>query len=180
MSYDMYESCPHCWTDVDGYEDSIGCDLCNHTGKRILDMEAINLFASAKSHFDSVVEASFSAWQKHINRNETKYGVESFEISGNTIFIQGTRYTGCNEYDHKSFQMPTKYIVGEAPIEMIKEESNAIDERLAAEAAVKTEENRLKKLKDDAQKALITEQRDREEFERLSKKFSAPDGGNSQ
>lgn len=180
MSYDMYESCPHCWTEIDGYEDSVGCDLCNHTGKRILDAEAISLFASAKSHFDNVVEASFAAWQKHINRNETKYGVESFEISGNTIFIQGTRYAGCNENEHKSFQMPTKYIVGAAPIELMKEEAKAIDAKLAAEAAVKAEENRLRKLEDDAQKALITEQREREEFERLSKKFSSNTDGNSQ
>lgn len=173
MIYDNYQSCPYCWAlnEEYNYAESLGCEKCNHTGRRILDQSAIDLFATSKEFFDEHIEKCFEDWQRLVEQSNDIYDLVSYNINGSMIYIEAKQYAGCNEYDYKSFRMPTKYLLGESPKQVMEEEAKAIVAQREAEAAAAAERRRLKKIEDDKQAALQREAHERAEYERLRQKF---------
>ncbi|MEG0869807.1 MAG: hypothetical protein RSG77_22615, partial [Hafnia sp.] len=139
------------------------------------DKESIDLFASAKSYYDDLIERTFLLWVKHIKNADEDYSVSSFEISGNLIYIDARYYRGCNEYDNDSFKMHIEYIISYIPEQLIKDEAARIATEKAQAEAIRQETLRQQKILDDAERQRQQDQRDREEFQRLSKKFGNND-----
>lgn len=91
------------------------------------------------------------------------YGyLSEFEISDNEVFGEGDEYVGYGGYEHHSANFPSKFLWEDN--EEIKQYVE--DELKKREQAKENERLRIQKLQEEAQ-----EKRDREEYERLKKKF---------
>lgn len=129
---------------------------------------------AAREAFDKFSEAGLIREERHEDGEYKKvpvkgYKYESFEIYPETVSpkragfieIRGEQYAGCGEYDHTTIHIPLEamdnldeYIAGE-------QAKIAEEERKAAEAKAEAER----------QRQLLVEKSEREQFERLSKKF---------
>jgi hypothetical protein len=91
------------------------------------------------------------------------YGyLSDFEISDNEVWGEGDEYLGYGESDHHSAKFPSNFLWKDD--EEIKQYVE--DELKKREQAKENERLRIQKLQEEAQ-----EKRDREEYERLKKKF---------
>lgn len=175
MSYTNFYNCPHCWSFHDdehgGFEDSLGCEKCNNTGKRILDEETVECFESMRDFFDNQVEAAFENWQRIVlNRNDI-YDVASYSINGSMIDIDGKRYIGCREYDRENFRMPTKFIIGGEMKEKLEEEAKLRKIKEEEERKKKIEADRIRQIAENERKAKEKEAHDQAEYKRLKEKY---------
>lgn len=85
-----------------------------------------------------------------------------FEILDNEVLGEGEEHLGCGEYDHYSQKFPSNFLWKDD--EEIKQYVE--DELKRREQAKEAELLRVQKLRKEVQ-----EKRDREEYERLKKKF---------
>ena len=91
------------------------------------------------------------------------YGyLSEFEISDNEVLGEGDEYVGYGGYEHHSANFPSNFLWKDD--EDIKQYVE--DELKKREDAKEAERLRIQKLQEEAQ-----EKRDREEYERLKKKF---------
>jgi hypothetical protein len=88
--------------------------------------------------------------------------LDEFEISNNEVWGEGDEYLGYGETDRHSAKFPTYFLWKDD--EEIKQ--HVEDELKKREQAKENERLRIQKLQEEAQ-----EKRDREEYERLKKKF---------
>lgn len=88
--------------------------------------------------------------------------LSEFEISDNEVWGEGDEYWSYGEHEHHSQKFPSKFLWEDD--EEIKQYVE--DELKRREQAKKAERLRIQKLQEEAQ-----EKRDREEYERLKKKF---------
>lgn len=94
--------------------------------------------------------------------NDSYRHLDTFEIYGDEVFGEGDEYLGYCEYDQHSAKFPLNFLYKDD--EEIKQYVE--DELKKREQAEEAERLRIQKLQEDAQ-----EKRDREEYERLKKKF---------
>ena len=88
--------------------------------------------------------------------------LSDFEISDDEVFGKGDEYIGYGESEHRSRRFPTRFLWEDD--EKIKQYVE--DELKKREQAKEAERLRIQKLQEEMQ-----EKRDREEYERLKKKF---------
>ena len=94
--------------------------------------------------------------------NDSYRYLSEFEITKDEVFGEGDEYIGYGETDHHSAKFPSSFLWKDD--EEIKQYVE--DELNKREQAKEAERLRIQKLQEDAQ-----EKRDREEYERLKKKF---------
>ena len=94
--------------------------------------------------------------------NDSYRYLSEFEIWNNEVLGEGDEYLGYGESDHHSAKFPSNFLWKDD--EEIKQYVE--DELNKREQAKEAERWRIQKLQEDAQ-----EKRDREEYERLKKKF---------
>lgn len=93
--------------------------------------------------------------------NSYRY-LSEFEITDNEVFGEGDEYLGYGESDHRSAKFPIKFLW-----EDDEEIKQYVEDELKKREQAKIEERlRMEKLVEEA-----LEKRDREEYERLKKKF---------
>lgn len=93
--------------------------------------------------------------------NSYRY-LETFEIIDNEVYGEGDEYYGYGGYEHHSQKFPSNFLWKDD--EEIKQYVE--DELKKREQAKEAERLRIQKLQEEAQ-----EKRDKEEYERLKKKF---------
>lgn len=94
--------------------------------------------------------------------NDSYRYLSEFEISDNEVWGEGDEYVGYGGYEHHSAKFPSNFLWKDD--EEIKQYVE--DELKKREQAKEAERLRIQKLQEEAQ-----EKRDREEYERLKKKF---------
>lgn len=94
--------------------------------------------------------------------NDSYRYLSEFEITDNEVFGEGDEYVGYGGYEHHSAKFPSKFLWEDD--EEIKQYVE--DELKKREQAKEEERLRIQKLQEEVQ-----EKRDREEYERLKKKF---------
>ena len=94
--------------------------------------------------------------------NDSYRYLNEFEILDNEVLGEGDEYLGYGEYDHYSQKFPSNFLWKDD--EEIKQYVE--DELKKREQAKEAERLRIQKLQEEAQ-----EKQDREEYERLKKKF---------
>lgn len=96
--------------------------------------------------------------------NDSYKCLDTFEIIDNEVYGEGDEYYGYGGHEHHSQKFPSSFLW--AADEEIKQYVE--DELKKREQAKEAERLRIQKLQEEAQ-----EKRDREEYERLKKKFES-------
>lgn len=94
--------------------------------------------------------------------NDSYKYLSVFEILDNEVWGEGEEYLGCGEYDHYSQKFPSNFLW---------KDDEEIKQYVEAELNKRGEAEEAERLMIQKAQEIFQEKRDREEYERLKKKF---------